>query len=236
MKPDHPEEFVSAAEQNKMMFVALYLPIARMVHSGEIDPETVSHEELSAKLKALGNTFEDAFEIHITHLEEEMQLVAHCIEQGQAKSGIVLLFTLIEAEVNALIRILMRIRGFPPSAVTDALKGTSFETKLDVLLPLLEVEISARFRNTALQCKSIRNVVVHDKAAPALMSDEGNKDSDSKLANARSFNFFSQNPLSRIEADLKDFSEGSLHKDPAMQWSSQLFAKYFEVEENADEA
>lgn len=236
MKADPLEESVSAAMHNKMMFVTICLPIARMVHSGEIDPETVSYAELSAKLEALGNTFEDAFEIHITHLEEEMQLVAHCIEQGQAKSGVVLLFTLIEAEVNALIRILMRIRGFPPSAVTDALKGTSFDTKLDVLLPLLEVEVSARFRNTALQCKSIRNVVVHDKAAPALMSDKGNKDSDSQLANARSFDFFSQNPVSRIEADLKDFFEGSLQKEPPIQWSFQLFEKYFEVEENADEA
>lgn len=232
MAMEHTDESISIAELNQMLFVAMVLPLARMVHSGEIDPETVSRDELVTKIAALGNSLEDAFEVHITHIEEEMQLVAHCISHGQPKSGVVLLFTLIEAEVNSLLRILMSIRDFSASAITDALKGTSFDTKLDVLLPLLEVDVPSRFRNAALQCKSIRNVVVHNKAAPALMSDVANRGSDGQLANERSLRFFSENPIDRLQADLKEFFEGSLHEDTAMQWSYHLFDKYFQRQDD----
>lgn len=221
------EDSVSLGEQNLLMFAAIGLPLARMIHSGTIDPETVSRDELAKALKALGNTHEDAFEIYLTQIEEEMPLVAHCVSSGRPRSGVVLLFTLIEAEVNSLIRFLLRIRGYSASRITDALKGTSFDTKLDVLLPLLEVEVPERFRNVALQCKSIRNVVVHNKATPALMADIGNKDSDSELANERSAKFFSENPIERLQTDLKDFFDVSVSHDSAMQWSAQLFDKYF---------
>jgi len=227
---------VSISEQNQMLFSAIGLPVARMVYLGEIDPESVSRDELATKLKALGNTFEDAFELHITNVEEEMQLVAHCISQEQQKSGVVLLFTLFEAEVNSLLRILMSIRDFPASAITDALKGTSFDTKLDVLLPLLEVEVPDRFRNAALQCKSIRNAIVHNKATPALMSELANRDSDSELSNGRSLIFFSENPIDRLKTDLKSFFDLSLHEDTAMHWSYHLFEKYFKSQEDAGEA
>jgi hypothetical protein len=236
MTTEHTDESISIAEQNQILFSTIGLPLARMVHSGEIDPETVSRDELATKLKALGNTLEDAFEVHITHIEAEMPLVAHCISQEQPRSGVVLLFTLIETEVNSLLRILMSIRGFPTSAITDALKGTSFNTKLDVLLPLLEVEVPAHFRNAALQCKSIRNLIVHNKAAPALMSDIANKPGDGELENERSLRFFSENPIDRLRADLEGFFEAGLHEDTAMQWSYHLFDKYFKGLEDASEA
>lgn len=175
MTTQPPEDSLSMAEQDLMLFAAIGLPLARMIYSGEIDPETVSRDELAKALTALGHTHEDAFEIYLTQIEEEMPLVAHCIIQGRPRSGVVLLFTLIEAEVNSLIRILLRIREYSASKITDALKGTSFDTKLDVLLPLLEVEVPEHFRNVALQCKSIRNIVVHNKATPALWRTLGTR-------------------------------------------------------------
>lgn len=225
------EDSLSLAEQNLMLFAAIGLPLARMIYSGEIDPEVISRDELVKVLTAMGRTHENAFAIHLTQIEEEMPLVAHCISQGRPRSGVVLLFTLMEAEVNSLIRILLTIRDYSASKITDALKGTSFDTKLDVLLPLLEVEVPERFRNAMLQCKSIRNVIVHNKATPALMAEIGNKESDIELANERSAKFFSENPIEQLQADLKDFVELSVSQDSAMQWSAQLFEKYFEISE-----
>ena len=213
------------------MFACIGLPLARMIHSGKIDPETVSREELANVLKTLGNTHENAFEIYLTQIEEEIPLVAHCVSIGHPRSGVVLLFTLIEAEVNSLIRVLLRIRSYSASKITDALKGTSFDTKLDILLPLLEVEVPERFRNMALLCKSIRNVVVHNKAAPALWADMESKDSDSQLADKQSAKFFSENPIERLQTDLKDFFDMSVSHDSAMQRSAQLFDKYFKTKE-----
>lgn len=235
MMTEHPKESVSVATQNHLLFAAMALPLARMTYSGEIDPETVTLDVLQSKLKALGNTCEDAFELHIRHDEEDMSLVAHCISKERARYGVVLLFTLIEGEVNSLIRILMRIRNFSSSAITDALKGTSFDTKLDVLLPLLEARVPDRFRNAALQCRSIRNVVVHNKATPALSFDSGDKASDSELAEVRSARFFSENPIERLQADLNEFIDGGCSEDSSMQWSAHLFEKYFKIPDNSSE-
>jgi hypothetical protein len=236
MTTETSEDSMPLVEQNSMLFGMIGLPLARMIHSGEINPETVSREELVTALLALGRTHEDAFEIYLTQIEEDMPLVAHCICQRRPRSGVVLLFTLIEAEMNSLIRILLRIRGFSPSKITDALKGSSFDTKLDVLLPLLDVEVPDRLRNVALQCKSIRNIVVHNKATPALMADIGIKDSDGELADERSRKFFTENPIERLQLDLKDFFELSINNDSAMQWSAQLFDKYFRGTEPAGDA
>ncbi|WP_349741504.1 hypothetical protein [Roseateles cavernae] len=220
---------VSIAEQNVLFFGAVALPLARMIYLGEVDPETVARDVVASKLHALGHTHEDAFEIHLTHVEEDMRLVSHCISENNPKSGIVLLFTLIEAEINSLIRILMRIRDFSASVITDTLKGTGFDTKINVVLPLLNANIPDRLRNAAIQCRSIRNVVVHNKATPALMADSGRKDSDSEIANQKSAAFFAENPIERLQADLKDFVDASISEDPAMQWSAYLFDKYFKI-------
>ncbi|MFO6419116.1 hypothetical protein ACLBKS_02810 [Hylemonella sp. W303a] len=228
---EDPEDLVSLEERNQMLFASIGLPIARMVYLGEFDPETVTRAELAKALTSLGNTRDDAFEIYLTQIEEEIPLVAHCISQERFSSAVVLLFTLFEAEVNSLIRLLMRVRDFSSSKITDALKGTSFDTKLDVILPLLEVEIPDRFRNSALQCRSIRNVVVHNKATPALMADTGVQNSDREIADARAKNFFFENSIDRLKDDLKDFFEISLNRDPSVQWSARLFEKYFKANE-----
>ncbi|HEV6967655.1 MAG TPA: hypothetical protein VK305_19835, partial [Roseateles sp.] len=41
------------------------------------------------------------------------------------------LFTLLEGEVNTLLRIHLRIRGFSPNSITDSLRGTDFDSKID---------------------------------------------------------------------------------------------------------
>ena len=97
-------EFVSQAEERQIFFVAIILPLARMIHAGQIDPETVTREGLRGALRELGRTNDDAFEIYVTRVEEEMRLIEHCIAEGEANSGIVLLFTLLEGEVNTLLR------------------------------------------------------------------------------------------------------------------------------------
>jgi len=42
MPSDNVVEFVSKEEQNHMLYSAIVMPLARMIHSGAIDPETVT--------------------------------------------------------------------------------------------------------------------------------------------------------------------------------------------------
>jgi hypothetical protein len=227
MPTDKVIEFVSRAEQDHMLYSAIFLPLARMIHSGSIDPEAVTRDQLVEALLALGKSNEDAFEFHVTRVEEEFRLVAHCIAEGEAKSGIVLFFTLLEGEINTLLRIQLRIRGFTPNTITDALRGTDFDTKLDVMLPLVEVAVPERMRNAALQCKVIRNLVVHNKATPSLMTDSGIKGSDVEVASERAARFFAENPVERLQKDLQKFIDDGIETNSAVRWARHLFEKYY---------
>lgn len=228
MSSDYVVEFVSRAEQSQMLYGAVMFPLARLIHSGRINPETISREAFFDALRELGRSHDDAFEFYVTRVDEEMRLVGHCVAEGEAKSGIVLLFTLLEGEVNTLLRIHLRIRGFSPNSITDSLRGTDFDTKIDVMLPLLDVPVPERIRNTALQCKAIRNLVVHNKAAPALMADVGNKSSDSEVAKERADRFFAENPIDRIRSDIQEFVDEGIESSTDVKWGRHLFEKYYE--------
>ena len=123
---------------------------------------------------------------------------------------------------------LLRIRGFSAGTITDALRGINFDTKIDVLLPLLEVTVPERLRNAALQCKAVRNLVVHNKASPALMSDLGNKRSDSEAARERAEKFFTENPLERLETDPATCVDRGIAKDASFQWCQHLFERFYD--------
>ena len=110
--------------------------------------------------------------------------------------------------------------------ISDALKGTNFDAKMDVVLPLLGVSISERLRNTAIQCKSIRNLVVHNKASPNLMALTGDRKSDEKIAEERAAGFFSENPVERIEQDIETFFDNGIYSSEAVQTATVLFDKY----------
>lgn len=227
MPTDKVDEFLSQAETQHFVFAAVILPLARMIYAGQVNPETLTKEGFCEVLSNLGKSHEDAFEVVVTRVEKEMRLVEHCVDEGEAKSGVVLLFTLIEGEINGLIRSLLRIRGFSPGAITDALRGIDFDTKVNVLLPLLDVAVPERLRNAALQCKTVRNLVVHNKASPALMADVGDKPSDAEVAAERAAKFFQENPVERLRADIEEFSEAGLSENESVQWGRYLFERFF---------
>ncbi len=231
MPSDNVVEFVSRNEQTEIVYAAVTYPLARMIHAGLINPETTTREQFFLALKEIGESRENAYEFHVTRLDEEMRLVSHCIEVGEAKSGIVLLFTLMEGEVNTLLRIHLRIRGFSSKSITEALRGADFDTKLDIMLPLVEVTVPERMRNAALQCKAIRNLVVHNKATPSLMALEGDKASDFEVASGRASRFFSENPVQRLQSDLQAFVDDGIRENEAVQWSHHLIRKYYENSE-----
>jgi hypothetical protein len=218
-------------EQNFILYASTVLPIARLVHAQTIDPKTVTHKGLAEALNHLTRNADDGFEFHVTPVAEEMRLVEHCLSVDQPKSAIVLLFALIEVEVNFLIRVHMRIRGFNPNSISETLQGTSFDIKLGVLLRLLGVSVPERFRNTALQCKSIRNVAVHNKAKPSVMtiSSDEIKRSETEVVVERANSFFTANPIDRLHTDLVEFVDNGVSQSPDLQWANRLFEKHLRI-------
>lgn len=143
------------------------LAIARLIGMKKLDPSKItSRKKLLPILEKLGRTHDDAFEIHIERVSQKLISIRTCSRDGDAESAVILLYTLIEGEVNTAIRILLRIRGFSHSAISDALRGTDIKSKLQVVLPLLGVDPGARIRQLALESQGMRNASIHYKAQP----------------------------------------------------------------------
>ena len=134
MSTDNVIPFVSKEDGIRILYSVVILSLARMIHSGAINPETITRKQFLDFLSELGTSHENALEVHVTRIEDEMRFIAYCIAAGEAKSGIVLLFTLLEGEINLLIRVHLRIQGFSPNAITDALRGTDFDTRFRMAL------------------------------------------------------------------------------------------------------
>ncbi|HLQ26081.1 MAG TPA: hypothetical protein VK138_09400 [Acidiferrobacterales bacterium] len=198
------------------------LALAKKIYAKEINPsEITSVEQLSAIVQKLGRTHEDAFEIHIERVSDDVKLIRYCIDQAEHSSAIVLLFTLLESQINSVIRILLRIRSYSHGAISDALKGTDFSTKLNVLLPLLGAAPLPRMRQIALQCKTVRNMIVHNKATPDVYADAGDRPGDYETIRERTRKFFEVHSLDQIERDIQTFVDSSVSSNEEVKqaWS-----------------
>lgn len=155
------------------------LVLARLIVADQLDPSSIaSREELTDVIRTLGTSEELAFEVHIERVPEKLKSIEACRENGDAESAVVLIFTLVEGEVNTALQILLRVNGFSRAKVTDALKGVDLMTKLDVLLPLLGVDPGGAIRQLVAETKAVRHATVHYKARPDIWRDSGDVDGD----------------------------------------------------------
>ena len=227
MSVENTIDFAVDSEHVDMAKRVMVLVLARKIYAGDIKPDEItSAEQFILVIQQLGRAHEDAFEFNVDDIESDVQLIRHCIEQEKYHSAIVLLFTLLEREINTIIRTLLRIRGMSHGTISDALKGTDFATKLDVLLLLLEAEPPPRFRQVALQCKTIRNLVVHNKATPSMFADVGNRQSDHEVATTRAREFFGLHNIGKIEADIRDYFDSSVGLSTEVQQAWALLDRF----------
>src|SRR5665647_2754249 len=114
MASDNMYQFVYKVEGREIIYKLIILPLAQMIFAGELNPVTATRDEFYNALQDLGMNHENAVEAYLTHLPEEMALVHHCVEQSQPRAAIVLLFTLLESELNTLVRVHLRTEVLRP--------------------------------------------------------------------------------------------------------------------------
>lgn len=203
------------------------LIIARMISTGELDPSRIrSRRKLLAVLDKLGRTSDSAFEIHVEHLPKRINSIRLAMEADDPQSAVVLLHTLVEGEINTAVRLLLRIRGFSHSAITEAIGGTDLKSKLDVLLPLLGAQPSARIRQLAFESQGVRNAIVHFKAKPMLAYDSVTHEGDHAVSVAKAAEFLGRNPIESISKELEPFVEVCAAKCPEFQRAHKLLERY----------
>ena len=203
------------------------LAVARMIGSNRLDPASITnYEQLSSVLSKLGTTNDDAFEIHIERASIRIKSIRNCVEAGDEESAVVLLFTLIEGEINTVVQMLLRIRGFSHSVVSSTLRGTDLKTKLDVLLPLLGVDPGPRVRQLAFEAQSIRNAEVHYKARPAVLTHAGDQESDQASIKKKAVAFMARNRVDSFAVELQGFVDYCVNQCDEVQTAYELLHRF----------
>lgn len=203
------------------------LVIARQIFARQLNPSRLrSKKQFRELISRLGREDDSPFEIHIDHVAARVDSIRHCLEHGDPQSAIVLLHTLIESEANTAVRLLLRIRGFSHSAITEAIGGTDLKSKLDVLFPLLGVQLSPRFRQLAYESQRVRNAVVHFKGKPSLFTDAGNHRGDHEITLEKAKEFFDRNSISAIRGELEPFVDKCGTQCPELQAAHKLLNRF----------
>lgn len=219
-KPASPK--VAGRHVEMVMRIAV-LALARMIGTKRLDPSTIaSGEALFPFLDKLGRTDEDAFEVHIDRAPKKLKSIKACIQRKDSESAVVLLFTLIEGEINTVLRILLSIRGYSRSAIDEALRGTTLKSKFDLLLPLLGVSPPPRVRQLAIEAQTTRNAAVHYKASPSVFTDIGEKNGDHDSVSKKADEFLAKNSIDQIEEDIGRFVEGCVSQCSFVQQANKL--------------
>ncbi len=203
------------------------LTLARMIGNKEIDPSKIkSKKKFHQLIDQLGRAEDTAFEIHINHMPGRINSIRITLESGDPQSAIVLLHTLIESEVNTVVRLFLRVRGFSNSAITTAIAGMDLKSKLDVLLPVLGIQVSARIRQLTSESQRIRNSIVHFKATPTLTSDLVDVAGDHEISELKASEFFSRNTVVAIEKELGRFVDDCGSQCPEIRAAHALLDRY----------
>ena len=203
------------------------LVVARLIGTKQIDPAKIrSKKKFLALIDRLGRTDEYAFEFHIDHLAQRLNTIRLSLENGDPQSAVVLLHTLIESEVNTVLRLYLRVRGFSNSAITTAIGGIDLKSKLDVMLPVLGVQPSARIHQLASESHRIRNAIVHFKATPTLVTDEDTHDGDHDASELKAKEFFRRNTISSISKELEPFVDVCASRCPELIAAHALLERF----------
>lgn len=217
------EDFSWSVEWAKGL-ATIYL--ARKIYLKEVNPaKLTSATRLREVFQTIGKDAYSAVEIHVTRVPNFFSAIRQCVSIEEYESAVVLLFTCVEGEVNVMCQILLRIRGYSRNEISETIQGTDFKTKLHVLLPLLGIEVSPRVKQYSRAAQIIRNQVVHFKGTPSSHHDSADEVGDFEKIKKMAKQFFSQNPLQRLEADTSELAE-SVSMSPEIQRAARILHKF----------
>jgi hypothetical protein len=224
---DLPKEPVNEVELSLKIRAIISLSMVRMHNAGEIDIYQIkTFDFLQSVIEQIGVDDNSPIEIHMSSAESRLESARLCLESGDSESALIIVSSLIESEINTAIRIAMRLRNFSHGTISASLKGTDLKTKMNVILPLLQVKMSERQRQIALAQNSVRNNILHFKAVPILEHDKGSSESDYHKVKNQAKSFFDEYSLDIIEDFFLSFIDCVVEEQPHVRYAFDLFEKF----------
>jgi hypothetical protein len=218
------EEITDELKSKLMRITALSM--VRMHNVGEIDLYQIeTHDHLQAVLEQVGLDDKNPFEIYVTSERSRLESAKLCLKSGDPESALVIVSSFIESEINTLIRLALRLRNFSHGVISDSLKGTDLRTKMNVIIPLLQIKMSERQKQIAIEQNKVRNIILHFKATPNISHDEGTSESDFDKVKNQVEAFFIRHPVDSIEECFSLFVDYAISEQPHVLYAYQLFER-----------
>lgn len=197
--------------------------IARKCNSGDVDIyKDYTNQEIQDLISTMGVSETDPIDVHIDKIDEKINSIRHCLESKDMYSALILCSVFIESQINETIRACMRVRNFSHGCITDTIKGVNLKVKINTLMPLLEIDISERQRQIALEQIAIRNEAIHGKGVPELWHDNGSRVSSESIVKGKIKEYFEEYTFEEIIYEFRHFFDSSIIKQPHVQRAYDL--------------
>jgi hypothetical protein len=224
---DETEVKLRLAELKIKLRATFSLSMVRMHNAREIDIyQIVNSDHLRAAIDQIGIDDKNSIEIHMSSGSSKLESARLCLESGDLESALIVVSSFIESEINMVIRIALRLQNFSHGTISASLKGTDLKTKINVILPLLQVKMSERQRQIALNQNSVRNNILHFKAVPMLDHVNGQSESDYDKVKNQAKAFFDEHPLDIIDHCFLSFVDCIVNEQPHFQHAFELFERF----------
>jgi len=110
--------------------------------------------------------------------KEFIDAANEAIKANKYRLGIILIATAIENILNMEYSFLLRLRNFSNNDIYEIIRGTPIPAKIGWLMKLVfGMELEEDFKKKLIKITEIRNAIIHYKARPFTLNDEGDKNS-----------------------------------------------------------
>lgn len=225
LSDDLYRELENLYDLRQKLLPGVALLLVRMHNAGDLNLyEIRTADQLDSVIDCLGVDESNAFEVLVMEQERKLQSAHMCLsgDDPDPESALIICSSFIETEINSTIRQVMRLRNFSHGSITDAMKGTDLRTKIDVLLPLLDVQLTERQRQIVLEQNKVRNQILHYKGIPERHCRDEIQEGDFHIVRKESNKFFSSHPIDMISKCFLDFMSTSVFSQQHVVKALQL--------------
>ena len=144
------------------------LPLARFIfEQGFLENPIENHKIFEDFWKLAGIEANHDLEFHSMPMDVHSKAIKSAIDENQDISAAILIAISIEEDVNSIFRIACIAKGYTHKKITQFIKEVSMKTKVELVLPLLGINVPKRYKTAIFEFLPFRNNVVHGKAIPS---------------------------------------------------------------------
>ena len=219
MKLDSIEEI-----RNYAAYKGYIIPLSRYLHNEKITTLEINHQLLINNfLNEAENGDNYKVELHPDTIAIYLEPIKSLTKKKHYLSAAILTSVALEEQINGLMRVGCSAKGYEHKSITKYIKETALKTKIELILPLLGINVHEAHKNTIYQFLPLRNSAIHGKAIPSFHSKEETLDS-AEENEEKAKQLILQYPITKIQRYIEE-SEKALTNIPELLLAHEILTK-----------